>query len=110
MKILFQTYYENRARPLDRRNCSSIKKCGLRLVHEQDVEQLNQIMMMNQAINISITASPRNSADASASGSSQQKSLRCKKSYALAKGKSPPSVSQHYLYFYAAMYIHFAVM
>ncbi|XP_021819712.1 TMV resistance protein N-like [Prunus avium] len=86
MKILFQTYYENRARPLDRRNCSSIKKCGLRLVHEQDVEQLNQIMMMNQAINISITASPRNSADASASGSSQQKSLRCKKSYALAKG------------------------
>ncbi|BBH08999.1 LIM domain-containing protein, partial [Prunus dulcis] len=86
MKILFQTYYESRARPSDRRNCSSIKKCGLRLVHEQDLEQLNQIMMMNQAINISITASLRNSADASASGSSQQKSLRCKKSYALAKG------------------------
>ncbi|VVA33499.1 PREDICTED: TMV resistance N [Prunus dulcis] len=86
MKILFQTYYKSHTWPSDRRNCSSIKKCGLRLVHEQDVEQLNQIMMMNQAINISITDSLRNSADASASGSSQQKSLCCKKSYALAKG------------------------
>ncbi|KAI5312487.1 hypothetical protein L3X38_041660 [Prunus dulcis] len=48
---------------------SDIKKCGFRLVHKQDVEELNQIMMMNHSIKISTKAtSPHNShnsADAS---------------------------------------------
>ncbi|CAL9020498.1 unnamed protein product, partial [Prunus brigantina] len=83
MKISFQCVY------LDGEDiiCSGIKKCGFRLVHEQDVEEFNQIMMINHSINISTKAtSPHNSADASASasGSSHQKSL-CRKRYALSK-------------------------
>ncbi|CAL9020721.1 unnamed protein product [Prunus brigantina] len=79
MKISFHTYDGLS----DRIYCSGIKKCGFRLVHKQDVEELNQIMMMNHSINISTKAtSPHNSADASAS--SHQKSLRCK-TYALSK-------------------------
>ncbi|XP_008237445.1 PREDICTED: TMV resistance protein N-like [Prunus mume] len=80
MKISFHTSY---AVYPDRIYWSGIKKCGFRLVHKQDVEELNQIMMMNHSINISTKAtSPHNSADAS--GSSHQKSL-CRKSYALSK-------------------------
>ncbi|CAL2276315.1 unnamed protein product [Prunus armeniaca] len=40
----------------------SVKKCGFRLVHEQDVEQLNQIMM-NKSIIKSTTTCPTKSAD-----------------------------------------------
>ncbi|CAL9020267.1 unnamed protein product [Prunus brigantina] len=84
VKILFETYYFGVAHL---KCCSSIKKCGFRLVHEQDVEQLNQILM-NKSIIKSITTCPTNSADAqgqhrhddeeagpSGSGSSHQKSL-----------------------------------
>ncbi|CAL8174183.1 unnamed protein product [Prunus armeniaca] len=84
MKISFQSYYYEGWTPV---YYSGIKKCGFRLVHKQDVEELNQIMMMNHSINISTKAtSPHNSADASASasGSSHQKSL-CRKSFALSK-------------------------
>ncbi|CAL2276637.1 unnamed protein product [Prunus armeniaca] len=77
MKISFHTFFN--VYP-DRIYWSGIKKCGFRLVHKQDVEELNQIMMMNHSINIS-TKAPHNSADASASasGSSHQKSLCCKR-------------------------------
>ncbi|KAL6269359.1 hypothetical protein ACE6H2_026270 [Prunus campanulata] len=84
MKISFRTFYDNSSRASGRTYCSGIKKCGFRLVHEQDLEELKQIMTMNYSINISTKAiSSHNSADASAS--SRQKSL-CRKSYALSKG------------------------
>ncbi|KAI5312276.1 hypothetical protein L3X38_041449 [Prunus dulcis] len=47
--------------PGDKKSC--VKKCGFRSVHEQDVEQLNQIMM-NKSIIKSSTTYPTNSADA----------------------------------------------
>ncbi|XP_021833245.1 disease resistance protein RPS4-like isoform X2 [Prunus avium] len=75
----------------------SVKECGFRLVHKQDVEQLNQ-MMMNKSIIKSTTTCPTKSADAQGqqhhddeeasprgSGSSHQKSLFCN-TYALSKG------------------------
>ncbi|VVA38226.1 PREDICTED: TMV resistance [Prunus dulcis] len=82
MKISFRTFYDLS----DRIYCSGIRKCGFRLVHKQDVEELYQIMMMNHSIDISTKAtSPHNSHNsAGASGSSHQKSL-CRKSYALSK-------------------------
>ncbi|CAL9020239.1 unnamed protein product, partial [Prunus brigantina] len=103
MKILFKTYYSEQGMQsyhswseLLRPYCSSIK-CGFRLVHEQDVEQLNQIMM-NKSIIKSTTTCPTKSADAqgqqrqddeeascSGSGSSHQKSLFCN-TYALSEG------------------------
>ncbi|CAL8174078.1 unnamed protein product [Prunus armeniaca] len=87
MKVSFQTFHYVHDLSGDKIPRSGIKKCGLRLMHKQDVEVLDQIMMMNYSINISTKAtSPHNSADASASasGSSHQKSL-CRKSYALSK-------------------------
>ncbi|PQM41304.1 TMV resistance protein N [Prunus yedoensis var. nudiflora] len=64
-KILFETYYSvpcgGSAFSL-KKYCSSIK-CGFRLVHEQDVEQLNQIMK-NKFIIKSTTSCPTKSADA----------------------------------------------
>ncbi|KAL6269238.1 hypothetical protein ACE6H2_026149 [Prunus campanulata] len=79
----------------DKESVPSVK-CGFRLVHKQDVEQLNQIMM-NQSIINSTTTSPSNSADAqgqqrhddeeagrSGIGSSHQKSIFCN-TYALSK-------------------------
>ncbi|CAL2276354.1 unnamed protein product [Prunus armeniaca] len=73
-----------------------VKKCGFRLVHKQDVEQLNQIMM-NKSIIKSTTTCPTKSVDAqgqqrhddqeagpSRSGSSNQKSLFCN-TYALSE-------------------------
>ncbi|ONI22191.1 hypothetical protein PRUPE_2G113100 [Prunus persica] len=59
MKISFHSFSD--AYP-DRIYYSGIKKCGFRLVHKQDVEELNQIMMMNHSINIITKAtSPHNS-------------------------------------------------
>ncbi|XP_008237473.1 PREDICTED: TMV resistance protein N-like [Prunus mume] len=87
MKVSFQTFHYVHDMSREKIYRSGIKKCGLRLMHKQDVEVLDQIMMMNYSINISTKAtSPHNSADASASasGSSHQKSL-CRKSYALSK-------------------------
>ncbi|BBG97203.1 hypothetical protein Prudu_006244, partial [Prunus dulcis] len=83
MKISFHSFsdaYPNRI------YYSGIKKCGFRLVHKQNVEELNQIMMMNHSINIITKAtSPHNShTSADASGNSHQKSICCK-SYALSK-------------------------
>ncbi|CAL8173859.1 unnamed protein product [Prunus armeniaca] len=67
-KILFKTYYSKQgmqsyhSRTVSLQPyCSSIK-CGFRLVHEQDVEQLNQIMM-NKSIIKSTTTCPTKSAD-----------------------------------------------
>ncbi|PQM43022.1 TMV resistance protein N [Prunus yedoensis var. nudiflora] len=65
MKISFQTLSYKGCPSGAKTYCSGIKKCGFRLVHKQDMEELNQIMMMNHSINIS-TKAPRNSADASA--------------------------------------------
>ncbi|CAL9020272.1 unnamed protein product [Prunus brigantina] len=83
IKVLFTTYYWNNQR-LEKISC--VKKCGFRLVHEHDVEQLNQIMM-NKSIIKSTTTCPTKSADAqgpSGSGSSHQKSLFCN-TYALSE-------------------------
>ncbi|PQP99945.1 hypothetical protein Pyn_04951 [Prunus yedoensis var. nudiflora] len=67
----------------------SAKKCGFRLVHEQDVEQLNQIMMNKSIINSADAQGQQRDDDEEAgpsgSGSSHQKSLFCN-SYALSKG------------------------
>ncbi|CAL2276288.1 unnamed protein product [Prunus armeniaca] len=95
IKFLFTTYYSHQDIMLEHKK-SCVKKCGFRLVHEQDVEQLNQIMM-NKSIIKSTTTCPTKSADAqgqqhhddeeaspSGSGSSHQKSLFCN-TYALSK-------------------------
>ncbi|KAI5312269.1 hypothetical protein L3X38_041442 [Prunus dulcis] len=76
IKVLFTTNYRFRGMmPGDEKYClknekycvknekSCVKKCGFRLVHEEDVEQLNQIMM-NKSIIKSSTSYPTNSADA----------------------------------------------
>ncbi|KAI5312906.1 hypothetical protein L3X38_042080 [Prunus dulcis] len=76
--------------------CPSVKKCACRLVHEQDVEQLNQIMM-NKSIIKSTAICPTKSADAqgqqchddeeaspSGSGSSHKK-ISLLQSYALSE-------------------------
>ncbi|XP_021820415.1 uncharacterized protein LOC110762119 [Prunus avium] len=59
----------------------SVKKCGFRLVHEQDVEQLNQIMMNKSIINSADAQGQQRDdeeeAGPSGSGSSHQKSLFC---------------------------------
>ncbi|VVA35210.1 Hypothetical predicted protein [Prunus dulcis] len=94
IKVLFRTYYSQDMMRGDKKSC--VKKCGFRLVHEQDVEQLNQIMM-NKSIIKSSTTYPTNSVDAqgqhrhddeeagpSGSGSSHQKSLFCN-TYALSE-------------------------
>ncbi|ONH90044.1 hypothetical protein PRUPE_8G032100 [Prunus persica] len=94
IKVLFTTYYSQDIMWGDKKSC--VKKCGFRLVHEQDVEQLNQIMM-NKSIIKSTTTCPTKSADAqgqqrhndkdagpSGSGSSHQKSLFCN-TYALSE-------------------------
>ncbi|CAL9020489.1 unnamed protein product [Prunus brigantina] len=100
MKISFQSYYSNGAEPA---YCSGIKECGFRLVHKQDVEEFNQIMIMNHSINISTKAtSPHNSAYASAS--SHQKSL-CRKSYALSKGFLTKLVKIFSLFLTTAVFI-----
>ncbi|CAL9020160.1 unnamed protein product [Prunus brigantina] len=75
IKVLFKTYYR-RAEKI-----SCVKKCGFRLVHEHDVEQLNQITM-NKSIIKSTTTCPTKSADAP--GGSHQKSLFCN-TYALSE-------------------------
>ncbi|VVA35209.1 PREDICTED: TMV resistance N [Prunus dulcis] len=75
-------------------------KFGFRLVHKQDVEQLNQIMM-NKSIIKSTTTCPTKSVDAqgqqchddedagpSGSGSSHQKSLFCN-TYSLSEELGP---------------------
>ncbi|KAI5312221.1 hypothetical protein L3X38_041394 [Prunus dulcis] len=95
IKFLFTTYYSHQGIMLEHKK-SCVKKCGFRLVHEQDVEQLNQIMMSKSIIK-STTTCPTKSADAqgqqhhddeeaspSGSGSSHQKSLFCN-TYALSK-------------------------
>ncbi|CAL8173890.1 unnamed protein product [Prunus armeniaca] len=91
-KLLFVVqshhYFQGRV-SISLKSCASVKKCGFHLVHEQDVEQLNQIMM-NKSIIKSTTTCPTKSADAqgqqrhddeeaspSGSGSSHQKSLFC---------------------------------
>ncbi|XP_021800414.1 TMV resistance protein N-like [Prunus avium] len=93
-KVFFTTYY-SQDRIRWEKFC--VKKCGFRLVHEQDVEQLNQIMMKKSIIK-STTTCPTKSADAqgqqrhdddregspSGSGSSHQKSLFCN-TYALSE-------------------------
>ncbi|KAL6269489.1 hypothetical protein ACE6H2_026400 [Prunus campanulata] len=96
IKVLFTTYYSQDRMWGYKKSCASVKKCGFRLVHEQDVEQLNQIMM-NKTIIKSTTTCPTISADAqsqqrhdgeeaspSGSGSSHQKSLFCN-TYALSE-------------------------
>ncbi|CAL9020282.1 unnamed protein product [Prunus brigantina] len=97
IKVLFTTYYFKETwNNWEAKRKSSVKKCGFRLVHEQDVEQLNQIMM-NKSIIKSTTTWPTKSADAqgqqrhddeeaspSGSGSSHQKSLFCN-AYALSE-------------------------
>ncbi|VVA31965.1 PREDICTED: TMV resistance N [Prunus dulcis] len=62
IKVLLETYYSQYSEWSPRKYCSSVKKCGLRLVLEQDVEELNQIMM-DKSIITSTTTSPSNSAD-----------------------------------------------
>ncbi|BFG40807.1 hypothetical protein CerSpe_270810 [Prunus speciosa] len=68
--------------------CRSVKKCGFRLVHEQDVEQLNQIMMNKSIINSADAQGQQRDdeeeAGPSGSGSSHQKSLFCN-TYALSE-------------------------
>ncbi|CAL8173860.1 unnamed protein product [Prunus armeniaca] len=94
IKVWFTTDYSQDIMRGDKKSC--VKKCGFRLVHEQDVEQLNQIMM-NKSIIKSTTTCPTKSADAqgqqrhddeeaspSGSGSSHQKSLFCN-TYALSE-------------------------
>ncbi|VVA35208.1 PREDICTED: TMV resistance [Prunus dulcis] len=95
IEVLFTINYLFRGMmPGDKKSC--VKKCGFRLVHKQDVEQLNQIMM-NKSIIKSTTTCPTKSADAqgqqchdgedagpSGSGSSHQKSLFCN-TYALSE-------------------------
>ncbi|BFG41361.1 hypothetical protein CerSpe_276350 [Prunus speciosa] len=98
IKVLFTTYYSQDGiiSWVQEKFCANVKKCGFRLVHEQDVEQLNQIMM-NKSIIKSTTTCPTKSADAqgqqrhddeeaspSGSGSSHQKSLFCN-TYALSE-------------------------
>ncbi|ONH90088.1 hypothetical protein PRUPE_8G034400 [Prunus persica] len=95
IKVFFETEYfcQDKNRYVYDKN---VKKCGFRLVHKQDVEQLNQIMM-NKSIIKSTTTCPTKSADAqgqqrhndkdagpSGSGSSHQKSLFCN-TYALSE-------------------------
>ncbi|KAI5312258.1 hypothetical protein L3X38_041431 [Prunus dulcis] len=95
IKVLFTTNYRFQGVMLEHKK-SCVKKCGFRLVHEQDVEQLNQIMMSKSIIK-STTTCPTKSADAqgqqhhddeeaspSGSGSSHQKSLFCN-TYALSE-------------------------
>ncbi|KAI5312510.1 hypothetical protein L3X38_041683 [Prunus dulcis] len=103
MKISFRTFYDNTSRASGKTYCSGIKKCGFRLVHEQDLEELKQIVMMNHSINISTKAiSSHNSADARAS--SHQKSL-CRKSYALSKGFLTKLVKIFSLFLTTAVFI-----
>ncbi|ONH90041.1 hypothetical protein PRUPE_8G031800 [Prunus persica] len=61
IKVLFTTDYSQDIMWGDKKSC--VKRCGFCLVHEQDVEQLNQIMM-NKSIIKSTTIYPTNSADA----------------------------------------------
>ncbi|BFG40817.1 hypothetical protein CerSpe_270910 [Prunus speciosa] len=66
IEVLFSTYdyhQDGIISGFQEKSYASVKKCGFRLVHEQDVEQLNQIMM-NQSIIKSTTTCPTNSADA----------------------------------------------
>ncbi|CAL2276355.1 unnamed protein product [Prunus armeniaca] len=98
IKVLLTTNYYcyDRIRRIYEKSGTWEMKFGFRLVHEQDVEQLNQIMM-NKSIIKSTTTCPTKSADAqgqqrhddqeagpSRSGSSHQKSLFCN-SYALSE-------------------------
>ncbi|CAL8174667.1 unnamed protein product [Prunus armeniaca] len=86
IKVLLRADYFNKEIRILKKSCPIVKKCAFRLVHEQDVEQLNQIMMNKSIIN-STTTCPTKSADAqgqqrhddqeaspSGSGSSHQKS------------------------------------
>ncbi|CAL2276304.1 unnamed protein product [Prunus armeniaca] len=86
IKVLFTTYSHEEVW-VEKKSC--VKKCGFCLVHKQDEEQLNQIMM-NKSIIKSTTTCPTKSADAqgqqrhddeeaspSGSGRSHQKSLFC---------------------------------
>ncbi|CAL9020807.1 unnamed protein product [Prunus brigantina] len=95
IKVSSLTYYLKGEMWGREKSCVSVKKCAFHLVHEQDVEQLNQIMM-NKSIIKSTTTCPTKSADAqgqqchddkeaspSGSGSSHQKSLL--QSYALSE-------------------------
>ncbi|CAL9020276.1 unnamed protein product [Prunus brigantina] len=65
IKVLLTFYYCGQEGIWRRHEKSrvSVKKCGCRLVHEQDVEQLNQIMM-NKSIIKGTTTCPTKSADA----------------------------------------------
>ncbi|BFG40806.1 hypothetical protein CerSpe_270800 [Prunus speciosa] len=98
IKILLTTdyYCYDRIRRIYEKSGTCEMKFGFRLVQEQDVEQLNQIMM-NKSIIKSTTTCPAKSADAqgqqrhddeeaspSGSGSSHQKSLFCN-TYALSE-------------------------
>ncbi|ONH90428.1 hypothetical protein PRUPE_8G053300 [Prunus persica] len=96
IKVLSTTYYSKEEMWRPEKSCMSVKKCAFRLVHEQDVEQLNQIMR-NKSIIKSTTSCPTKSADAqgqqchddeeaspSGSGSSHQK-ISLLQSYALSE-------------------------
>ncbi|KAI5312273.1 hypothetical protein L3X38_041446 [Prunus dulcis] len=98
IKVLLTTdyYCYDRIRRIYEKSGTCEMKFGFRLVHEQDVEQLNQIMM-NKSIIKSTTTCPTKLADAhgqqrhddeeaspSGSGSSHQKSLFCN-TYALSE-------------------------
>ncbi|CAL9020812.1 unnamed protein product [Prunus brigantina] len=63
IKVLLTTNYFNEGMRRLEKSCVGVKKCAFRLVHEQDVEQLNQIMM-NKSIIKSTTTCPTKSADA----------------------------------------------
>ncbi|PQM33477.1 hypothetical protein Pyn_05182 [Prunus yedoensis var. nudiflora] len=90
IKVWFTTYYsqDGITGRVHKKSCVSVKKCGFRLVHDQDVEQLNQMMMKKSIIKSTATC-PTKSADdeeasPSGSGSSHQKSLFCN-TYALSE-------------------------